>query len=448
MPGEAVAKHVAILTITGREFKSEPIRLKSVRPFVMKEIVLSEEAEAMKLAKKANNRPELTRFLESIVEDMIEEANQEWIEAQKARQGENGESDGHAGELGDDGKPPLPLIRLRVEYSAPDGGQFDCENPQRFSGRFQKKVANTQDVVQFHRRKAAGRKKVTANGTALPDESALQSFAIDSVQIEKLVKEFLDAQALTLLPQNQFENAVIEFVDKDDKHAMEQFLEDNLDKQLQHILGLDHVDEDTMQDAIEQGITQVEELLAKGQKPQPEDCVSYMNGPWNEYPRSTILSDPEDDNYSDVTIAKPPAKGRGRQAAAAKKGAPAKKQPAKNSRSKKQIVEDESDEDEDMLMGNGVEEEESEDELFVKPGPAPRRGGRKAAAPPAKKAPTRAAKAQAPRQSQLAFSQATKSQSQMKPKVEISGDEISDDDDAFEPVASTARSGRGTRAKR
>src|SRR5699024_6861399 len=40
-PGESVAKHVSILSITGREFKSEPVRLKSVRPFAMREIVLS-----------------------------------------------------------------------------------------------------------------------------------------------------------------------------------------------------------------------------------------------------------------------------------------------------------------------------------------------------------------------------------------------------------------------
>ena len=42
MPGEAVLEHVAILSITGRDFKVEPIRLKAVRPFVMKEMILSE----------------------------------------------------------------------------------------------------------------------------------------------------------------------------------------------------------------------------------------------------------------------------------------------------------------------------------------------------------------------------------------------------------------------
>ena len=56
MPGEAVPKHVAVLSITGRDYKLDPIRLKTVRPFVMREIVLAEEKEAVRLAKKANNR--------------------------------------------------------------------------------------------------------------------------------------------------------------------------------------------------------------------------------------------------------------------------------------------------------------------------------------------------------------------------------------------------------
>ncbi len=55
----------------------------------------------------------------------------------------------------DDVEPPLPLIRLKVEYTAPEGGKFDCENPQRFSNRFIGRVANTNDVVYFWRKKTA-----------------------------------------------------------------------------------------------------------------------------------------------------------------------------------------------------------------------------------------------------------------------------------------------------
>jgi len=143
MPGEAVLKHVAILNITGKDFTSESIRLKTVRPFVMREIILQEERGMKALSKKDANRTEITRHLMGIIEELIEKAKTSWLTAQD--EDENDE----------DLEVPLPLIRLRVEYTAPEGGKFDCENPQRFSNRFVGKVANVNDVIQFHRKKTA-----------------------------------------------------------------------------------------------------------------------------------------------------------------------------------------------------------------------------------------------------------------------------------------------------
>ena len=143
VPGEAVPKHVAILTITGLDFRVDTRRLKSVRPFNMKEIVLSEERGVKALAKKENNRTEITRYLEGIVDDLIKEAKADWLQVQ-------GDQDDD-----EEREVPLPLIRLRVEYSAPDGGRFEVENPQRFSNRFVGKVANLNDVVQFYRKRAS-----------------------------------------------------------------------------------------------------------------------------------------------------------------------------------------------------------------------------------------------------------------------------------------------------
>lgn len=46
-------RHVAILSVTGKEFHLEKIRLKTVRPFVMREIMLS---EVPRFAKKASDK--------------------------------------------------------------------------------------------------------------------------------------------------------------------------------------------------------------------------------------------------------------------------------------------------------------------------------------------------------------------------------------------------------
>ena len=445
MPGEAVPKHVAVLSVTGRDFKVDTVRLKSVRPFVMREIVLAEEKEAVRLAKKANNRSELTRFLEGIVEEMIQQANKEWEDAQGDE------------ERDEDEEIPKPLIRLRVEYTAPEGGSFDCENPQRFSNRFQGKVANVNDVVQFHRKKAGGARRAN-NAPEMPEEAALASLVIDTVKVEKLVREFLTAQSLTILPQNSFGDAVSQFVDKDDKHAMELFVSENLTKQVESLMEMDNVDEDNIRERMEEGKSHLEELFASGhlaklrkakRKPRPANWDSDLNGAWDDQPAAIIRLDLEDEEDSEASrpASKPTTNGRAK-VAPKKASAPAKKAapPAKNSRSKKKVVESESEEeDEDVVM---LDSDDDESQLFVKPEP-PTRGSKKPApvkAPATKRAPTRgAAASQASRQSQLNFSQpATQSRGKTKKAQEVSDDDISDDDDAFEP----APSARSTRSRR
>lgn len=154
--GEAVSKHVAILSITGKDFECETIPLKSVRPFIMREIVLQEEPGMKTLARKDNNRTAITGHLDKIVHEMIAEANESW-------------RDNYSGDTDEEQRqedPPLPLIRLRVEYTAPEGGKYDVENPQRFSNRFVDQVANKSDVVQFHRKKATIRESKDVGSTS------------------------------------------------------------------------------------------------------------------------------------------------------------------------------------------------------------------------------------------------------------------------------------------
>lgn len=445
MPGEAVPKHVAVLSITGRDFKVETTRLKTVRPFVMKEIVLSEDKTAKSFVKK-DNRTLLTRYLMDVVESLIEQAKSEWLEVQE--------------EADHDDEPdvPLPLVRLRVEYSAPDGGKFDCENPQRFSNRFVGKVANVNDVVQFYRKKTGTTRKAQ-DGAELPEESILDQMTIDSVKVEKLVREFLTAQSLTILPQNSFGDAVSQFVDKDDKHAVEMFVTDSLIDQVKHLMNIEDADDD-IQNAMDQHKSKLEELFAAGRlkktqraklKPRPENWDSDMNDEWEAQPAAWVRSDNEPDQ-DDEGASLPPTKStaKGRPRATASKKAPAvtkKAASAKTSRSKK-VVEEESEEEDDVVM---IGSDEDESQLFVQPAPKTKATKKlpppKKSAPPAKRPPARSTAVTAAKQTKLAFSQpATQSSGRGKPSKEISGDEISDDDDdAFEPAPSTVRS---TRSKR
>lgn len=444
-PGEAVPKHVAILSITGKDFKTEPIRLKSVRPFVMKEIVLSEDKDAKKHIKSANNRTQVTQYLMTVVDKLIEEANQEWKEAQD----EPEEDD-------DEIEPPLPLVRLRVEYTAPGGGSYDCENPQRFSNRFVDRVANVNDVIQYHRKKASGTRR--APGAEAPEDSVLAELSAgDTVKVSKLVEEYLEAQTLTILPQNSFGDAVGQFVNKDDKNSMSCFVEDSLAKQVGFLVNdEDYGDDEDLTHGMAAVKARLEDMFASGQlklrktaklKPKPPTWDEEMDGPWEDNPAAidrTGLEENEEDDDEDEQAAPKPAKGRGKAAAPKKTAAATKKAaPAKTTgRGKKKVVEEDNDEEE-VLM---IDDDEDESELFVKQAPAkPARKApaRKAASPARRTAARQPAKA-APKQSQLTFSQPATQLNGKRNVQKIEADEISDDDDAFEPppTAKTSRSRR------
>ncbi|KAK2004326.1 DNA repair protein [Colletotrichum falcatum] len=428
VPGEAVPKHVAILNVTGKDFKVEKLPLKTVRPFVTRDIQLSTDPRFKGLHTKKDNRQELTKRLMVVVEEMIQEANEEWYAVQD----------------NDEEEPPLPLIRLKVEYTAPEGGQYDCENPQRFSNRFIGKVANTNDVVYFHRKKAGPSRRNA--GTDVP-EMLEEKLGLDTVKVEALVQEFLMAQSLKILPTAPFGDAVNQFVNKDDKHAMEEFVSESLAGQVKQMLSLDS-DEEDLDNAMEAYRAKLEEQFSKGAlkrttkrtvKPKPDEWDSDLDGHWEDQPGVVVtetvsgapvgsrraqtqgddndLMEMEDEPAARPAPAKKAATTRATKAAPEKK-APAKKAPAKKApaRGRKKPVFEEESEEEDVVMDDDFEEP-----------PPPARAKR---SQPARAAPKS-------RQTKLNFSQATTSQA----AVEISDDEISDDDD-FEPAPTTARSRR------
>ncbi|KAL3455842.1 Mre11 DNA-binding presumed domain-containing protein [Aspergillus heterothallicus] len=469
VPGEAVPKHVAILSISGKEMKCEPIRLKSVRPFVMREIILSEDKEAKKLARKENNRTEVTRFLMDIVEELIEEAKADWLEVH----GDQAEED-------EELEIPLPLVRLRVETSTPEGGSFDCENPQRFSNRFVGKVANVNDVVQFYRKKktAGARKKDNE-----PDEASISHLAtLDTMKVEQLVREFLAAQSLSILPQNSFGDAVSQFIDKDDKHAMEMFVNESLEGQIKHLLSLDRDDSDaedegtqsSLHKAMEKYRTQMEDMFSKGVKkrtrgkkrfkPKPDGWDTEFDGVWEDQPGALIHSDNEDGDPAEeeadedgtvpagrsTAAARGRGRGRGRggRATATTTTTTRKtvttKEPAKptrktatskatksRARGRRAVSDDEDEDEDDVVMlddddepepSNAISEDEQESDsqaLFVK------QPGRKAAA------------------STTTTTKATTTQSTRQPKR--AGASPAPSSNTASQAATTSRRGRGGR---
>lgn len=218
---EAKPKQVFILEIQyGLPPKLIPVFLETVRPFIMKDISLQNFAGL-----KPHDKENISKRLVEEVESMIEEANSE----SKVKLGnEYDEADPDSPEL------PLPLIRLRVDYSASPGVNnidFQVENPRRFSNRFVGRVANTNNIVQFYKKKKASTSKKAKGDDNLDLENLLQQNG-GELGVQTLVDDLLNKMQLSLLPELGMNEAVKKFIDKDDKNALKEFIDNEIDHEV------------------------------------------------------------------------------------------------------------------------------------------------------------------------------------------------------------------------
>lgn len=315
-----------------------------------------------------------------------------------------------------------------------------------------------------------------------------------------LVREFLQDSALKVLPQNQFEDAIMAYVDKGDKGTMDSFINESLSKSLKYLANLD--DNSLLGDLdgnIERCREALQERWSKSEGkwvpktrllPQPSDYDSDKEGPWDNpdvpgrwveiaQPKSQARRSTDDgdvdmddesmfvgnisdtDPFADTSVAKPAAKRgattKGGRGGAAKKAAPAAK-PATRARPKKGGFIVDSDEEEEEAVQEDVMSLDDFNEDDEEPAAPPNRGSRAAKAAPAKATKAATSRASASRaaakpaaskgrQSTLNFSQSQRPTSSRvnatRKTLTISDDEIDDDDDdGFEPVAPTRSSRR------
>ncbi|KAK0557253.1 meiotic recombination [Tilletia horrida] len=199
-PGETEEKKVAIVTVKGRAYHMEPIKLKTVRPFIMDEIDLEKELEKLNI--KGEDKDRITKFLRGKVNDLVKNAVASWEEE-------------HAD---DDPKPErmLPLIRLRVIYTNQVVG-----NPVRFGQEFAGKVANPKEVLQFHKKKESSKKVDPEDEFVnVTDRDIVAAERLERVQISSLMKQILMLQNMQLLNPKEVQDAVAKYAEKDNKDAL------------------------------------------------------------------------------------------------------------------------------------------------------------------------------------------------------------------------------------
>lgn len=148
--------------------------------------------------------------------ELIDKANEEWRQRYS--------------DLAETERPPtrLPLVRLRVEYSA----SLELGNPIRFGQEFIDKVANPKDVLQFSKRRVPrikGKPGTADQRFAFVDFDEIDVLPADKfekIKVGGLVKEFLSKQNLELLNSEGLDRAILNFVEKDDRDAIVHFVKD------------------------------------------------------------------------------------------------------------------------------------------------------------------------------------------------------------------------------
>lgn len=220
------------------------------------------------------------------------------------------------------------------------------------------------------------------DGTELPNEEVMEQLSIDTVKVDKLVREYLAAQSLSVFPQTLFGDAVSQFIDKDDKHAMELFVDSTLDDQAKKLMKNQHLDEENTDDFIKEIQADSERLAEAGQlrnsrkrkmKPKPPSWDSDVEGSWADQPAAVVLSEneeaPSDGDVNSRVGSVPPrstatrGRGRGRakttgttRASSAASKATTTKVAAKAKSSKKVVHEDEDDDEDIMMLDDYVDE--------------------------------------------------------------------------------------------
>ncbi|KAG6919140.1 hypothetical protein DXG01_008947 [Tephrocybe rancida] len=354
--GEAIEKHVALLQIQGKEFEMTPLPLRTVRPFVIEEVVLSEVAEEEGI--DLSDQIEISKFLKAKVNALIEQANQLWDE-RNAKAVEDGEE-----EL----PRMLPLVRLKVDTT----GVTATSNPIRFGQDFQGRIANPRDVLVFHRSKKSatrsGKVAIDQPELSIDDPNLSVSEKLAKVRVATLVNEYLAAQELQLLGEGGMSDAIQMFVEKDDIHAIQTHVAKSLKVLMNNVQGSEEVDEEEVIDMLVKAKEQQEKDYAENKtkvnakkdkgKAKAQDDEKSDDSMMMDVDAGAGGSDFEEEPDSDVPPPKKKAPAKPKKAPAK---APAKKAPAKG-RGKKAVV---SDDDDDEV--NEIDDDDDDEEEAPKP---------------------------------------------------------------------------------
>ncbi|XP_061639082.1 double-strand break repair protein MRE11 [Phyllopteryx taeniolatus] len=289
-PGEATKKHIGLLRVKGRKMNLQKIALKTVRQFFIQDVVLSDYQDAFTV-----DTPNVIKKVENLchakVNEMLEEAERE--------------------RLGCPLTPEKPLIRLRVDYT----GGFETFNTSRFSQKYVDRVANPKDLIHFLR--CREKKEQIKDELSVDYSRVLKTTAVEGLRVEDLVKQYFEATEqkvqLSLLTSHGMGKAIQEFVEKDEKDAIDELITYQLEKTQRHLQGRSVITEQE----IDAEIKRIRESKKNTTEEENEikEAINRAKAHRLERGETSLdvnMSDPSSDGDSEQDAALARGRGRGR----------------------------------------------------------------------------------------------------------------------------------------
>lgn len=277
--GESKPKHVLLLEIKGNQYRPTKIPLTSVRPFEYTEVILKDEPDI-----DSNDQNSILEHLDKVVRNLVEKCSKRAVNGSELK---------------------LPLVRIKVDYSG-----FMTINPQRFGQKYVGKVANPQDILIFSKASRKGQREAK-----IDDSERLRPEELNQQNIEALVAE--NNLKMEILPVNDLDVALHNFVNKDDKTAFYSCLQYNLEETRNKIAK----DADTLAFEEEDLILKVGEFMeerVKERSARPKDTAQFTSSAQaledptsrNAAGTGTAVSFSDDEDTTQISGSRSSARGR------------------------------------------------------------------------------------------------------------------------------------------
>ncbi|GLV44365.1 meiotic recombination 11 [Carabus blaptoides fortunei] len=234
--GEAITKYVGLLRVYKTKHIMNKIQLKTVRPFVFKEITISNPAIAFGTKPTEFARQQI----DAVIEGMLEQAK-----AEKRT-----------------GKPKLPLIRLNVNFL----NEAMMSNAIRMGQQYVDRVANPTDMLSFKLKRNSATKR--GRNVGVDDMEEMEGDQL-AERVEELVVKYFDMkhQTLKVLSVKGLSEAVARYIDRNDTDALNDIYNHQYTKTLDKLLEIeDEVDE-----------AKLDELLTQLKKERTDEPDNEIN---------------------------------------------------------------------------------------------------------------------------------------------------------------------------